>query len=316
MTQNHHHTAEPPVGEPAASQNTGIGELLRGERERRGLSHSQISRRTRLRKTFIEALENEDWDRLPQPVFVKGFLRSYASVLGIDPERLLGLYSVEIDPNIFPPTPPQESGDPLTGKAKSIMIALGLILTAVTGYALYKHAGTDIGSMIHPQGTVSPQPSSIGLHTSSDNLQPRPSTVPQNHGFTQANLPAGRVTREALPSAHLGRTMNGISDPSMNTGAVGSPHAEPTPTAETDPPSVSSPLTLRASVVEKTWVRIRVDDQAPEEYIFSAGSRPSWEAQHHFHLVVGNAGGMKLELNGEKMGKLGASGEVLRLRLP
>jgi hypothetical protein len=110
--------------------------------------------------------------------------------------------------------------------------------------------------------------------------------------------------------------MNGVSDPSMDTGALNSPYSDPAPILDTAPPPASFPLTLRASVVEKTWVRIKVDDQAPEEYIFSAGSHPSWEAQHHFHLVVGNAGGMKLELNGEEMGKLGASGEVLRLRLP
>jgi hypothetical protein len=75
-------------------------------------------------------------------------------------------------------------------------------------------------------------------------------------------------------------------------------------------------LILRADVREKTWIKIFVDDQAPKEYIFSPGANPEWKAKEGLELLIGNAGGIILEFNGEQMKNLGNSGQVVRLSLP
>ena len=75
-------------------------------------------------------------------------------------------------------------------------------------------------------------------------------------------------------------------------------------------------LVLKAVIRERTWVRIFVDDRDPKEYIFQPGSEPEWTAKQGFELLVGNAGGIKLELNGKRIEDLGKRGEVVRLRLP
>lgn len=67
----------------------GIGEALRSTRERRGLSIDEVARETRISPRFLEALEAEQFDELPAPVYVRGFLRSYASYLKIEPQPLL-----------------------------------------------------------------------------------------------------------------------------------------------------------------------------------------------------------------------------------
>lgn len=67
----------------------GIGETLRSTRERRGISVEQVARDTRISLRFIEALEEEQFDELPAPVYVRGFLRSYANYLKVDPQPLL-----------------------------------------------------------------------------------------------------------------------------------------------------------------------------------------------------------------------------------
>ncbi len=76
------------------------------------------------------------------------------------------------------------------------------------------------------------------------------------------------------------------------------------------------PLTLKAEVSERTWMRISIDGGEPREYIFSPGKELEWQARKVFDLLVGNAGGLALELNGKKIGPLGASGQVVRMRLP
>lgn len=67
----------------------GIGETLRSTREHRGLGIEQVAQDTRISARFIEALEAEQFDELPAPVYVRGFLRSYANYLKIDPQPLL-----------------------------------------------------------------------------------------------------------------------------------------------------------------------------------------------------------------------------------
>lgn len=67
----------------------GIGEVLRSTRERRGLSIDQVAQDTRISTRFLEALEAEQFDELPAPVYVRGFLRSYAGYLRLDAQPLL-----------------------------------------------------------------------------------------------------------------------------------------------------------------------------------------------------------------------------------
>jgi cytoskeleton protein RodZ len=54
----------------------GLGATLRAEREKRGMSLDQVVSVTKLRKQMIDALENEEWGKLPPPVFVRGFIRT------------------------------------------------------------------------------------------------------------------------------------------------------------------------------------------------------------------------------------------------
>ena len=67
----------------------GIGEALRSTRERRGLSIDEVARETRISPRFLEALEAEQFEELPAPVYVRGFLRSYANYLKIEAQPLL-----------------------------------------------------------------------------------------------------------------------------------------------------------------------------------------------------------------------------------
>ncbi|HEV1993344.1 MAG TPA: helix-turn-helix transcriptional regulator, partial [Candidatus Acidoferrum sp.] len=75
-------------------EKTTFGEHLRREREMRGVSLEEISAATRIGVRFLEALENEQWDRLPGGVFNRGFIRAVARFLGLDEEGLVGEYAL------------------------------------------------------------------------------------------------------------------------------------------------------------------------------------------------------------------------------
>jgi hypothetical protein len=61
-----------------------IGSSLRDARERQGLDFPELEQLTKIRPKYLRALEDERFDILPAPTYVKGFLRSYAEALGLD----------------------------------------------------------------------------------------------------------------------------------------------------------------------------------------------------------------------------------------
>lgn len=73
-----------------------IGEELRRERLRKGLSFKDIEQVTHIRSAYLEALEVDDYDIIPGAVYVKGFIRNYANFLGLDGEQLVQRYKVLI----------------------------------------------------------------------------------------------------------------------------------------------------------------------------------------------------------------------------
>ena len=62
-----------------------IGETLRETRMRRRIDMTEVEAATKIRAKYLRALENEEWDLLPGPTFVKTFLRTYAEYLELDP---------------------------------------------------------------------------------------------------------------------------------------------------------------------------------------------------------------------------------------
>ena len=69
-----------------------IGSLLRDTRMRERIDITTVESATKIRAKYLRALENEEWDQLPGPTFVRTFLRTYAEYLGLDPKMLVEDY--------------------------------------------------------------------------------------------------------------------------------------------------------------------------------------------------------------------------------
>ena len=113
-----------------------FGERLKHERELREVSPNEIVVATRISLRFLEALENEDWDKLPGGVFNRGFVRAIARFLGLDEEKLLAEYDLargDQAPEFVSP----EHRIPQTSK----WVLVGLVLGALVGIAALVAAG-------------------------------------------------------------------------------------------------------------------------------------------------------------------------------
>lgn len=89
---------------------SGIGEQLRKAREAKGLSISDIEKATKIQSRYLEAIENNDFDKLPGDFYVRAFIRQYAQIVGLDGKELLSQYQGEVANEVSQPeeSPAQE----------------------------------------------------------------------------------------------------------------------------------------------------------------------------------------------------------------
>ena len=116
-----------------------FGERLKRERELREVTLEEITSATRIGPRFLEALENEDWEKLPGGVFNRGFVRSIARYLGLDEEALLGEYDMAHGAQIPPAdkTPEQRIPSASPWFSAGIVLSALLLLAAIVFGIIY-----------------------------------------------------------------------------------------------------------------------------------------------------------------------------------
>jgi cytoskeleton protein RodZ len=305
-----------------------LGALLRNKREEMGLSYAQISEQTKLRPHFLEALENEEWDHLPSPAFVKGFIRSYARALGLSEGGLLALYQ-EITPQHHETPGPVL---PPVNKRKKLALYLFLILAcSAVGFAFYTwiEDPTRMGGVIDNEA-VAPSDKKLIESRKTQDTRKEMAEVPldEQEPITDLSEPKKAALVEERPPASERDSLEQAGPqlakeepiPEKEVSSHESiSNIEPEPTVSNTPlptETTERALVLKAIVKERTWVRVRIDNEKPKEYILGPESRPQWRARKGFQLLIGNAGGIDLEFNGKKMEDLGKQGQVIRLSLP
>src|SRR2546425_5030583 len=171
-----------------------LGPYLRELRQRRGLSLEELSRATRVASPCLEALETENLDVLPAPVFVKGFIRAYCQALDVTPAEALALYYQRPG---APPAPPVRAGaDERRGGGEPrsrgtvlvsfvLLVILGLALFAVT---LALQSGREGGDRLArpapaglppaPAGSPQPGPAQAGPTPPAAPAPPGPPRAP------------------------------------------------------------------------------------------------------------------------------------------
>ena len=107
-----------------------FGSYLKHERELRGVPLEEISGATKIHIRFLQALEDNQFDELPGEVFIKGYIRSYANIIGTDVEEMLNIYEESVGnktENISESVPASN----ISAKTFLVFALLGLIILAL-----------------------------------------------------------------------------------------------------------------------------------------------------------------------------------------
>lgn len=260
-------TAEAATG--AASPST--GRLLAEARVARNLTLAEVAQQLKLSATQIEALEADAYDRLPGPVFVRGFVRNYARLLELDAAALVGKVELPHVPSPASAAIPLSRNIPFPGQGRSnwvlYALALALVIAAVVLFEVFFSAPSDV-----VLSAVTPQP-----------------------------VAAPVVVQPALPTEAVAVAV--LAEPAAAQAPAPATASAPV-SAPASAPLAAQPQAGMAElffVFETTsWVEVR---DHSERILFSqlnpVGTEHRMRGQRPLSVVIGNARGVRLTYNGQ-----------------
>ncbi len=245
-----------------------LGDLLRERREEHRWTLEDVAQRTRISESYIKALEEGNYDRLPADVHVRGFLRNYALVLGLSPDEVISLYQRERggEPSLVSIAPVSEPPRTRSYMLPRLGFALfATIFMAACAYLLY------FGWLNPPQSQPTP---TLPFPTPTNLL---PTTTPTMQLILETPLPG--TTAPSTPVTYEG---------------------------------YEAVLQVSAAC----WMRVTADGVQVFEGTLSAGTERTFRAANQLSIRMGNAGGVRVILNGEDLGIQGRPGQVLTRTWP
>jgi cytoskeletal protein RodZ len=323
-----------------------LAEYLKSERTRRGLTLGDISQKARISVDMLEVLEQGDCERIGTALLIRGFIRSYCDALGVDSDPLLEQYSAKIlacDQQEESIKRYRKWSKPIQGSRRLGFLALLVLCGSMVG-ALYggiwiynnkiRMAEYTGATMVYPQQEFPPdlpkearsQPERVKMAAKRE-VKPEAVVAPAVPVTPPASVAAKAASPDVAPVKEprvldaqppAGNSRELPEDPSApqngNRSVVLAGDADHDDSLKAPP----KPLVHRfeAEAEQKTWIQVKTDDNKTYSVMMQPGDKQEWETKEGMHVVVGNAGGVRMKWDGDPIGTDGKPGQVLRFRLP
>jgi cytoskeleton protein RodZ len=264
-----------------------FGEHLKRERELRGVTLDEISTATRIATRFLEAIENEQWERLPGGVFNRGFVRAVARYLGLDEEDILAEYGQAAG---------ERSNIPVwTGSPPAVTPEQPWLAWILAGVVVLSIAG---GGWFAVKRIVAWRAARRAGHPAPALVAPSP---------LSPTLPQGASAEPAGPQTDLPTTPSAPAPPDPpNPASVRATNA-------TSGAAVA--LELKIEAAKTTQVTVEADDQRIFDGPITGGENRTFRAHLKFLVSADDSGALLLRLNGETLAPIGPPGRAGKIVL-
>ncbi len=277
-----------------------IGQMLRKQREERGLTPEQAAYQSKVPLRLLQALEADDYRMLPDPAYLTRFLHEYAVLLKLEPTALEAEFrsAIRRPPGIsLAMVPSKPASAPIPWKHVLWTAAAILIVTPLVFIAL---------SLASKRAADHPAPPQVAE-------RPSEGQTPAERAGPTAPDQLSAVRLESVRPGQMAGLAGVPAASPAGLESAGPPKQTPTPV----PPRSQEERKLRrfllaARAVETTWMAVRADDGQERQVLLQQGQTARFVADTRFVVTVGNAGGVELSLNGKPMPSLGAPGQVIR----
>jgi len=283
-----------------------LGGVLAAARESQALSRTEVAQRLHMSPSQIEALERDDFQRLPRGTFLRGFVRNYAKVLGLAPDDVLALLSENVPhekaPGIIVPTQGIRF-DPIGERLSNPYVKAGTLAVVVVALAF---AAMYWAMFVRPAGSGAMRP---GQHPAQPVEQEPAAAVPPRSAPPSAPAAVSPPTVSSAPASPASSPPVAASSGAGPAAALSVP--APRPAAAAIAPSLASATPASearpipgAKVVQfrfqgSSWVEVR---DARGKLIFqrlnAAGTQAQVAARPPLDVVVGNAPDVRVTYDG------------------
>ena len=277
-----------------------LGQQLRAAREARGLGIDDVAQGTRIRAAYIRALEEERYPDLPAPVYVRGFLRNYATYLGLDAEELIGALEQQRS-GAYQPQPrhtPRQIATPVWRGPSPRAMAGALFLILLVAFVAYIFRQ-------YSQFTASRSTNVFAASPSATAVTLVPTAVPIPTITPMPTLPPTRAPTAAVAAAPV---VAPTAPPAHPVASLAPPPPSPTPKTT---PTQAAPLVLSLQALSASWLRVTVDGKVAFEGTLLPGTTRAWDGATFITVRYGNAGGINVTFNGKSEGVVGQPGQVV-----
>jgi cytoskeletal protein RodZ len=279
-----------------------FGRYLQSIRIEKGIKLEDVSKETRIRPETLIHIEEENHEQLPDIVFVKGFLRAYAKAVGADGDEAVRRYisrleviqkidTTEVDLK-------RSSGVFWRRVLLSISVLFCLIAATLYGVSTWRNGL----SQNDKPGEVAKEAASVVPTIE------KPDKEPDGAGRSQYESGSPETAGEENLQIAAQPTNEVRNDDLM-------PDPPTVSETESDDQPIISGYLLQIITIEETWMKIGIDNKEPKEYNLFPGDQIELEATHSYNLRIGNAGGVKISLNGKQVDLPPKSGKVVTLKL-
>jgi cytoskeletal protein RodZ len=291
-----------------------FGDKLKTEREARRIRLEDIAKQTRLSVRLLSAIESEEFDLLPGGVFNVSFIRQYCRHVGLDEEAVVAEFNALAQPKEFAVAETTHTTDEI-----ALMHERGATLAEnLTNYL--RRYGRVTGAAFAVLVAVT---MALSWPGSDSNSAATPSSLLDASAEpSHDNREAVSATKEAAENATAPPAANASA--SGDTTAIGNEQEGSVADAASAVPGqapeavslgaeAAKHLYVEISITAKVWIQAVADGERVFESIFEAGQTRSIAADDSVQLVVGNAGGLTVAVNGKTMPPIGPSGHVRRV---
>jgi|GEM_PF-6211205 len=317
-----------------------LGNLIQKNRKSSGKTLEDISKSTGISISSLQALEDGDRKALPADVFVRGFIRMYSSEIGLDSQVALNMFEQEwggershIIDERHPLQPEAYAKSSIIMRRwpafATITICCIIIYFSAKFFfpALFVVPTKQIGEILSNKLPEIEIINKTANHANPLSSSEEPNTTEQNSIPEAENL----APKVASTLNETKETDLEIQEPVINSqNQIGEQPGTLPSTGDflSDGPRQNAEVsnlnalqevdhyTLHIQFTERTWIKISLDGQDPQEEIFKRGSEQTWDADKSIDLYLGNAGGVRVSLNGEPISLKQESGQTVRLQFP
>jgi len=292
-----------------------LGALLAEGREQQGLTRNDVAQRLHMSPSQVEALEAGDYARLPKGTFLRGFVRNYSKLIGLDPESVLPLLAEgaprETAPRIVVPTQNirfdplgERFSSPWMKAAASAVVVIGLALAAMYWW-LFVRPQPPAQQASTPAQPVQPETSTAQPAIEAPPAAPASAAPAETSPQPAASAPAAPAPQPAANSKPATATQGASSNAPASvpspaaSNAAAEKAANATP-AKATPATSSGDRRLHFRFTGESWVEVR---DASGHVVFRqlnpAGTEASVSAKPPLRVVVGNAHEVDVERDGQ-----------------